>query len=260
MRATYSIRSRDSDHGVLRAFSTWPYASRRPNWINGFRWAHNLDVSWRERWPKATSSLGSHSRAGKSADKVKGPNGHQIFPLVPSSSHTMASPPLPNSIPVRVFLASLQEYSAQLCQWQAHAEAETREVHSLRGRVADLERENEDMRDCRDILQRMFDTQRELVAALEADLARATAECQFSPCGCDSGASSSSTLSSVIDFGPVDTNSYPVDTLPALEDATEQPTYHKRPADVDISSPSKRLRREEDSSAVGLQIAELLRG
>ncbi|KAM7215495.1 hypothetical protein V8F06_009161 [Rhypophila decipiens] len=87
--------------------------------------------------------------------------------------------PLPKHIPVRVFLATLQEYNAYLCQWQAHAEAESRAVNSLRGRITKLEKENEEIRDCRDILQRMVDTQRELVASLEADLAQMKAECHF---------------------------------------------------------------------------------
>ncbi|KAK3933662.1 hypothetical protein QBC46DRAFT_275342 [Diplogelasinospora grovesii] len=88
----------------------------------------------------------------------------------------MASQPVPNSIPVRVFLTSLREYSAYLSQWQAHVEAETQVAHLLRSRIAELERENKDMRDCQDILQRMVDMQRELVASQEADLARASAE------------------------------------------------------------------------------------
>ena len=47
-------------------------------------------------------------------------------------------------------------------------------------------------------LEWMVDTQRELVASLEAALAHANAERHLSPCACDlSGASSSSTLSSV---------------------------------------------------------------
>lgn len=111
------------------------------------------------------------------------------------------SSPLPNHIPVGVFLAALQEYNAYLYQWQAHAEAESREVRSLRRRIADLEKENEEITDCRNILQRMVDTQRELVVSLEADIAHANAEHQLSHRACDlSGASSSSSsLSPVLD-------------------------------------------------------------
>ncbi len=171
----------------------------------------------------------------------------------------MSSPPLPNHIPVRVFLVALQEYSAYLCQWQAHAEAESREVHSLRDRIAELEKENEEMRDCRDILQRMVDTQRELVASLETDLAR-VAECHFSPCACAcdlSGASSSSMSSPVLDLGPSETSCYPAAPLLCLVDPAAQP-LHKRQADVELASPSKRLHREE-SGDTGLELAELLR-
>ncbi|KAK3933848.1 hypothetical protein QBC46DRAFT_230881, partial [Diplogelasinospora grovesii] len=82
----------------------------------------------------------------------------------------MASQSTPNSIPVRVFLTSLREYSAYLSQWQTHVEAEARVAHLLRSRIAELERENEDMRGCGGLLQRMVDTQRQLVASQEADL------------------------------------------------------------------------------------------
>ena len=170
----------------------------------------------------------------------------------------MSSQPLPNNIPVRVFLASLQEYSAYLYQWQAHAESETREVHSLKDKIAKLQQENEDIKDCRDILQRVVDTQRELVTSLEADLARVRAE-QFSLCECESNSSSStSTLSPVLDFKPGETTSYATEHLLPLVDPTEQPTLHKRVADVELTGSLKRPHRE-DSTDIGLDLAELLR-
>ncbi|KAH7303143.1 hypothetical protein B0I35DRAFT_447231, partial [Stachybotrys elegans] len=88
----------------------------------------------------------------------------------------MTSLPLPHSIPVRVFLASLQEYNASIYQWQVHAESQSRELQSLQGKIGELERDNQEIRDCHCILQRMIETQRDLIISLEADLAQARGE------------------------------------------------------------------------------------
>ncbi|KAH8655633.1 hypothetical protein BX600DRAFT_440132 [Xylariales sp. PMI_506] len=166
----------------------------------------------------------------------------------------MASPPLPNTVPIRVFLASVQECSAHLYQWQAHAEAATCEIHSLRGRNDELQRENEDIRDCRDILQRMVDTQRELITSLEADLARsAVRHISSYVCG-SSGPSSCDTLSPALDL----TLTGSTEPLLPPVDPVKEPIFHKCPADIDIGGSAKRLHRE-DSGGVVLQLGDLLR-
>lgn len=173
--------------------------------------------------------------------------------LVVCLSQNMATPPLPN-IPAGVLIACLQEYGAYLYQWQAHAESQSRELQSLHGRNSELSEANDELRDCRDILQRMVDVQRELVTSLEGDLARVCAERQFTPCACDTnGLSSSSTLSPML--GLAEINSH---TREAMMSDPGLPVSRKLPADADLGGPSKKLRMEE-SEGVEMQLAELLR-
>ncbi|KFA45518.1 hypothetical protein S40293_11618, partial [Stachybotrys chartarum IBT 40293] len=155
-----------------------------------------------------------------------------------------------SSIPVRVFLAMLQEYDAYLCQWQAHAEAQDREAQSLRDRISVLEKEKEDLKACQDVLQRMVDIQQELVASLDADLTRANKERQDLRCVCKSnGLTSCATFSPMPELGPADTNTHnTIAPLPPL-DPNEQ---HKRVADIDVGSSPKRIHREE-SGGIGLR-------
>jgi hypothetical protein len=93
----------------------------------------------------------------------------------------MANSSLPDTIPVTVHLSLIQSYNSYLCLWQSHAEAERQESQFLRGRTIELEKENEELRDIRNVLQQIVDMQRELVTSLEADLARANAESKGTP-------------------------------------------------------------------------------
>ncbi|KEY73699.1 hypothetical protein S7711_11475 [Stachybotrys chartarum IBT 7711] len=162
----------------------------------------------------------------------------------------MASP-IPTSIPIRVFLASLQEYGAYLCQWQAHVEAQSREAQSLRDRISALEKEAEDLKDCRDVLEQMVDTQRELMRSLEADLIRASGERQGPPFTCKSNGLTSC-IDPLLKLGPTDTNSYAAVTLLPSLDPTGHVIQHKRMADIDIGSSPKRMHCEE-SAKVGVE-------
>ncbi len=138
------------------------------------------------------------------------------FNLEAKSMTTLTLPP----IPVCVMLACLQEYNRCLYDWQAHAEGLSREIQSLRGRNTELQKEVEEMRDCRDILQRMVDVQRELQASLEADLRRVHAECQNSPGTCNHiDSCPASTPSPLSDLSEM--NSDPITTIQTLAGPTE---------------------------------------
>lgn len=146
----------------------------------------------------------------------------------------MANRLLPDSIPVGVHLTMIQAYNDHLHQWQAHAAAKDGEVQLLSDRITDLEKENEELRDCRDILERMVDVQRQLLLA--ADAGRQCSE-------------SSSTLSSI---DAPEMNSYHAGAFPYMEPADRNTHL----ADSDVGGPSKPPRVEPGG---GLQIADLLR-
>jgi hypothetical protein len=143
---------------------------------------------------------------------------------------------LPDYIPFGVHLSLMQAYNAHFGQWQAYA-------NSLRDRIQVLEKDNEELRDCRDILQRMVDVQRELM--LEAD--QANAERQCSPGGYQSNClSSPSTLSPMLDVAEM--NSCPAGAFSIAEPVHDPCTRSNDPTGTDVGGPLK-LRRESTGVA-----------
>ncbi|KAK3933697.1 hypothetical protein QBC46DRAFT_414568 [Diplogelasinospora grovesii] len=145
-----------------------------------------------------------------------------LTPSVPG----MASPQIPAapgsySVPIRVFFASLQEYGTYFYQWQNYAEAVAQEIYLLKIKVAELERENND-------LQRITDTQREPLLSLGEDLEHraVSSEPRFNV-----PLPPSVTSSTGINFESVETNL--TNPLSVLVELTVSSNIKKRPAKTD---------------------------
>lgn len=134
------------------------------------------------------------------------------------ASTQVTAPPGSYSIPLRVFCTSLQEYGAYANQWQTYAGDIARDAQSFQGRIVELERENDELMAHKEALQRIADTQRELILSLERDLEHQalSSAAEFSV--------PSSTPSRGPDVGLTETNSYPTDSLHSSQ---------KRPAETD---------------------------
>lgn len=134
------------------------------------------------------------------------------------ASNQVTTQPGSYSIPLGVFCTLLQEHGKYVNQWQNYAGDRARDAESLQGRIAKLERENDELRVHKEALHRIADTQRELIHSLERDLHQAiSSAAEFSV--------PSSTPSR--DFELTETNSYPADPLLALVE-------HSTPAETDV--------------------------
>ncbi|KAK3933666.1 hypothetical protein QBC46DRAFT_414589 [Diplogelasinospora grovesii] len=111
-----------------------------------------------------------------------------------------------HTIPVRVLLASLQEYSAYVNQWQSHAEVQRQQAHTQRLRADELQRELEQMRVARDTLMQVINTQRQLILSQESDIARWEKH-QVSCSG-----SENLNTPRAPEFEPLESVPYPIDT------------------------------------------------
>ncbi|KAM7214750.1 hypothetical protein V8F06_009915 [Rhypophila decipiens] len=136
-----------------------------------------------------------------------------------------------------VFFRSLQEYSLLIQQWENYGKAIPQYVSSLRGRIADLERENSNLKIHREILERRANTQQERILSLEKDIKHRSAIC-----AAEAPVSPSYTSSTGIDYETEGKYPPPPPTNPLLMllEAGVQLTK-KRSAETDIGGPLKKF-------------------
>ncbi|KAK3933523.1 hypothetical protein QBC46DRAFT_275601 [Diplogelasinospora grovesii] len=124
-----------------------------------------------------------------------------------------------HAIPVRILLASLQEYSAYVHQWQTHAEDQRQQAHTQKLRADELQRELEEMRVAWDTLVQVMNTQRQLILSQENDIALLVAQQQVFCSGSDSSYSSPNSNTRALELEPLESDPYPAGTEPECSTA-----------------------------------------